>query len=137
MFDIPLLCLALSVYYEARNEPLVAQVAVAQVVMERVASPRFPNTVCDVVFDGGGGPSSRHRCQFSFYCDGKLEAPMEAEAWEESLRVSSAVLTGSHHTPCLGSTHYHAKYVSPWWADKMTETCRVGKHVFYREGAWF
>lgn len=124
------LCLSLVVYHEARSEPLSAQVAVAQVVMERVSEARINGAVCDVVFAGGERPLAR--CQFSFWCDGKSDVPYDREAWASAQIVATAVLAGYRNLDCLGATHYHADYVNPKWLF-MTYVCTAGTHIFYRE----
>lgn len=118
------MCLALNVYFEARNQPLAGQVAVAQVTMNRVRSDKFPNDVCEVVYD--------HK-QFSWYWDGKSDMPRDPVAWEKAQLVASAVYDGSGHAELEGVTHYHAVYVQPYWADYMSRVVVIGDHVFYRE----
>ncbi len=127
-----LVCLALTVYFEAQDQPLVGQVAVAQVVMERVEHSRFPNSVCEVVKQGG--EFSRYQCHFSWWCDGKSDAPRDVRAWDRAMRVAGAVMNGGvRHVPLIGVTHYHAHYVDPWWAKSMKIIGRIGQHVFYVE----
>lgn len=119
-----LMCLALNVYFEARNQPLAGQVAVAQVTMNRVRSSRYPDDVCEVVYD--------HK-QFSWYWDGKSDMPRDNEAWETAQLVASAVLAGSGHKELEGVTHYHAVYVQPYWSKYMARVVVIGDHVFYKE----
>ncbi len=126
----PIVCLALTVYFEARNEPVAGQVAVAQVVLNRVDSPEYPSTVCDVVTQGG---EIRTDCQFSFYCDGASDTPFNETAWRASLLVASAVLAGSGHVELQGALNYHATYVSPWWAPKLRRVATIGYHTFYEQ----
>lgn len=123
-----LVCLALNVYHEARGEPVEGREAVAHVVMNRVASPNFPDTVCGVVLQGG---EVRNRCQFSWYCDGRLDRPSDPEAWKDSWFMAQQVLAGAPD-PTGGAVYYHAKSVRPWWADKFEVTATIGDHIFYR-----
>lgn len=117
-----LACLALVVFWEARSEPLSGQVAVAQVVLTRVASASFPDTVCEVVYDPA---------QFSFYWDGKSDTPHNDEAWFKANLVARAVAAGSVHADLVGVTHYHADYVSPYWP-RLEHVFTIGTHLFYR-----
>ena len=117
-----LACLALAVYFEARSEPLAGQLAVAQVVLNRVADPRYPDKVCEVVYQ---------RYQFSFYWDGKPERAKDKQAWQTAELVASAALAGSGHAGLAGVTHYHAAYVQPRWAHAYTLVATIGTHRFY------
>jgi spore germination cell wall hydrolase CwlJ-like protein len=130
----PLLCLTLVVYFEARGELAQdnsAGYAVAEVVMNRVASPRFPNTVCEVIKQHreGSGPRS---CQFSFYCDGLVEEMKEESAAKESRLIAADVLAGRN---LLGieADHYHTTSVSPSWSTSMELVGKVGSHLFYKQ----
>jgi spore germination cell wall hydrolase CwlJ-like protein len=121
------LCLALAVYYEARGEPFDGQLAVAEVVMNRVEAERFPDDVCSVVTQGG---ENRHRCQFSFYCDGLPERPGDMIAWKKAQELADWVLA-ERVTLGVTATHYHAEYVSPDWVDDYTYLGQLGTHKFY------
>jgi hypothetical protein len=127
-------CLATAIYFEARSEPYKGQVAVAQVIINRVFSPFYPDTVCDVVYQN----AHRHlSCQFTFACDGKSKAIHERGAWARSSRIAKQVLDGQIYEPAVGtSTHYHAIYVSPSWRHEMRKNVRYGIHNFYRPYAW-
>ena len=132
-----IVCLALNVYHEAKNQSLSGQIAVAEVVMNRVADSRYPNNVCDVVKQGLAykwKPSVpiRNQCQFSWYCDGKSDVAKEKEAWEESLSVAKGVYYGYLDAYLEGATHYHAYYVNPSWAETKTYITRIDDHIFYR-----
>lgn len=138
--ETELRCLAEAMYFEARGEPLRGQLAVGQVVMNRVASPAYPDTICDVVYQND---HMHNRCQFSFACDGKEDVIAEKERWEE-IRGYAAWLLANGAQPgeeyqtlaSLGpATHYHADYVSPRWAKFLTLTIRIGRHIFYAEPA--
>ncbi|MBV6658122.1 MAG: cell wall hydrolase [Devosiaceae bacterium] len=129
-------CLAEGIYFEARGEPRRGQVAVAQVIMNRVNHDEFPDTICGVVYQN---QHWRNRCQFSFACDGIPERVTEQRAWEESESVARQVLEGRDLIDTItGSTHYHATYVRPRWAPRMIRLDRVGLHIFYkgRYGGW-
>lgn len=124
-------CLATAVYFEARGESVSGQAAVAQVVLNRTRTQGFPRTVCGVVYEGKG---RRNACQFSFACDGKPETVVETKAWRRALRVADDVQSGKRRYAKLDSaTHYHATYVSPYWAPAMKRLAQIGRHVFYAE----
>ena len=129
-------CLVEAVYYEARSEPLVAQLAVANVVLERVRDERFPSTICEVVHQGRynkKGQPIRHKCMFSYWCDGKPERMKEIEALKTAISVSEMAINGVIVEATVGATHYHANYVRPHWrlAHTFMELGQLGKHIFY------
>ena len=142
LLETAFICLALNTYHEAKNQSLVGQIATAQVVMNRVADDRYPNTVCEVVKQGPHRPSwenpekeypVRHRCQFSWYCDGKSDVPKNEKAWRKAQDVAFLVLYNKINLDVTeGATHYHATYVRPAWARTKTRTTRIEKHIFYR-----
>jgi spore germination cell wall hydrolase CwlJ-like protein len=125
-------CLAEAVYYEARSESEDGQRAVAQVVLNRVRSPAYPNSVCGVVYQGpqraGGG------CQFTFTCDGSLASAPSGTGWDRARRIAAAALAGSVYAPVGYATHYHTQQVVPTWAYRLLKTAVVGSHSFYRMG---
>ena len=127
-------CLATAIYFEARDEPIRAQIAVAQVVLNRAFSPYYPNDVCGVVYQ------NRHRhlkCQFTFACDGKSEAIKEPEAWERSMRVAAETLDGKLWMPAVAkSTHYHDDWAHPNWVREMKRMDKLGGLIFYRPRNW-
>lgn len=123
-----LICLSLAVYHEARSEPFVGQVAVAEVVLNRKDSRRYPDTVCEVVTQGG---TNRHRCQFSYYCDGKTEEPHNRRAWRRAVAIAKLTQNGVISADLQGSTHYHASYVQPYWRNHFTLVTQIGEHLFY------
>ena len=132
-----ILCLALNVYHEAKNQPFIGQVAVAQVVMNRVYDQRYPNTVCEVVEQGptySWKPDFpiRNRCQFSWYCDGLSDTPTEKDAWDNAIMVANGVYHNNFEDFVEGATHYHAYYVAPEWASAKTYIVRIEDHIFYR-----
>ena len=130
-------CMSKNIYFEAAMESTAGKLAVAQVTMNRVNSSRYPNTVCKVITQGRhykNGFPVKDRCQFSWYCDGKLDEPhIKSSMWKESQEVAKYVLT----TPDLmditdGATHYHADYISsPRWADPRRKTVEIDTHIFF------
>jgi spore germination cell wall hydrolase CwlJ-like protein len=131
-------CLATAIYFEARGEPEEGQLAVAQVVLNRVKNPTYPNTICGVVYQN---KTKRNRCQFSFACDGRADRITDKGAWEraEVLAKKSVDEQATTFITEVGSaTHYHATYVRPRWAGRMTQTDKIGRHIFYntRRGGW-
>ncbi len=123
-------CLAEAVYFEARSEPYRGQVAVAQVVLNRVKSSLYPNTICEVVYQN---QTKHNACQFSFACDGISEKVTEPDAWKTAKEVAEKVLRGEVYlTEIANATHYHAAYVHPGWVRKMKKVTQIGLHVFYR-----
>ncbi len=123
-----LICLALTVYYEARSEPMVGQVAVAQVVLNRVEHTAYPSTICEVVHQGG---TYRHRCQFSYWCDGKPETPSDYRAWRLAKVIAQLTHDGVLTADVEDATHYHADYSSPSWRNQMHLIATIGRHFFY------
>jgi spore germination cell wall hydrolase CwlJ-like protein len=125
-------CLATAIYHEARGEPVKDQKAVAEVIMTRAQSGRYPSSICGVVYQN----SHQHlACQFTFTCDGKTDKPRDMAAWNLSKRIAIAARTKAKNKRPITkwATHYHATYVSPRWASKLQKTTRIGTHVFYRE----
>jgi spore germination cell wall hydrolase CwlJ-like protein len=137
MLTEALVCIALNVYHEARDQPFIGQVAVAQVVMNRVYDTRYPNNPCDVVMQGPTYSWTenfpvRYRCQFSWYCDGKSDKAHDKEAWDKAVMIAHGVYYGNLDDFVEGATHYHAHYVYPEWAETKTKVVRIGDHIFYR-----
>lgn len=123
-------CLATAIYFEARGESYRGQVAVAQVVMNRIKHRLYPKTICGVVFQN---QNSRNGCQFSFACDGIPETVTDGKAWKQAQEIAQGVTDGVLYLPEVAdATHYHATYVSPVWAPRMHKIAQVGLHVFYR-----
>ncbi len=122
-------CLAQAVYYEARSEGARGQMAVAEVVMNRSHDSRFPNTVCEVVYQGQYRSTG---CQFTFTCDGSLRVKPRGEAWDRARAVALHVQLGLNKPVTNGATHYHTNYVDPYWSAGLVETNVVGTHIFYR-----
>lgn len=127
-------CLTSAIYYEAGQESVDGQRAVAQVVLNRVRHPAFPASVCGVVYQGSTRATG---CQFTFTCDGSLYRGAEAAGWRRAYRVAEAALAGYVYAPVGNSTHYHANYVVPYWASTLAKNAVVGSHIFYRwAGGW-
>tara|TARA_B100000768_G_scaffold153885_1_gene150311 strand:- start:4185 stop:4580 length:396 start_codon:yes stop_codon:yes gene_type:complete len=127
ILNTALTCLALNLYFEARSEPLLAQVSVGQVTLNRVSHSRYPNTICGVV---------TQKSQFSWFSDGLSDKPKEKAAWGRALALAELMLEKPIKVTCVGkSTHYHADYVRPYWAKAkfFKKTCQVGTHIFYKE----
>ena len=127
-------CLASAVYYEAGNQDTDGERAVAQVVLNRVRHPAFPNSICGVVYQGSTRPTG---CQFTFTCDGSLSHEPDADGWRRAWKVAEDALSGDVYAPVGWATHYHADYVLPTWASSMAKNAIVGAHLFYRwPGSW-
>lgn len=121
-------CLTEAIYYEAANESLAGQRAVAQVILNRVAHPAYPSSVCGVVYQGWSEPV----CQFSYTCDGSLARRPLDRLWRRSAAVAAAALNGHVEKPVGTATHYHADYVLPYWAYRLEKVYVEGRHIFYR-----
>ena len=125
-------CLATALYFEARSEGELGQMAVAKVILNRVKDPRFPNTICGVVYQGA---EKRNACQFSFACDGKPDIARQRKAWAKARRIATKALNGKLGMEALaGVNYYHADYVRPKWAWAMRKVRKIGRHIFYRDG---
>ena len=132
-----LACMAVAIYFEARAEPLAGQIAVANVIVNRVMADQYPDDVCEVITQGKLGSKRtdrirRHQCQFSFYCDGKSDTPKDADAFRYAIDIASNILGGVWFDPTDGATHYHSIDVSPVWAKTMTRIVRIENHIFYK-----
>tara|TARA_B100001123_G_C14964749_1_gene889175 strand:- start:188 stop:739 length:552 start_codon:yes stop_codon:yes gene_type:complete len=134
-------CLAKNIYFEARNEPFVGQFAVALVTLNRVHDTDFPNTVCEVVYEGvhtASGFPKRDRCQFSWYCDGASDQVRNQRAWEEVQKTANLAMIkydkmkaeGLDYTE--GARFYHTFEVNPRWSKVYPKVGRIGDHIFYR-----
>jgi len=122
-------CLSEALYFEARGEDLWGQIAVAEVILNRVDSARFPNSVCSVIRDGTG---QRNRCQFSYFCDGKAESVSNPTAFERVKKIAAMMIEGRARVLTGGATFYHTNAVSPSWVSALVETAVIGDHIFYR-----
>lgn len=129
-------CLAEAIYFEARSEPRKGQIAVAQVVLNRVKNPAYPDTICKVVYQNR---DKYNECQFSFACDGRRDIIFDKAAYRRARQVAGEVTSGAAWLDEIGTaTHYHATYVRPNWASVFTKKAKIGLHVFYqtRYGGW-
>jgi len=129
-------CLANAIYFEARGESVRGQAAVAQVVLNRVRNPAYPDTICSVVYQNDRW---FNRCQFSFACDGRKDRIRNPWNYSRAEEIAMAVTAGKIFIPEVGSsTHYYAQYVSPGWARTMKKMAKIGLHIFYRTygGGW-
>ena len=144
-------CLAKNMYYEARNQGTAGKLAVTNVVLNRVKDERFPNTICEVVKQGPTRESwktkkdknlpdeeriyypIRHKCQFSWYCDGASDDPKNEEKYQESYLLSLNIVDKRFHLIDItdGALFYHADYVKPSWARTKHRTTEIGDHIFY------
>ncbi|MCA0869754.1 cell wall hydrolase [Seohaeicola saemankumensis] len=122
-------CLSEALYFEARGETVKGQFAVAEVIVNRAKSSRFPDTICGVIRQGTG---KKYQCQFTYTCDGRKEVIAEPRAYERVAKVARAILDGTSGDLTNGATYYHTVAVSPRWARKFTQTARIGVHLFYR-----
>nr|WP_245840949.1 cell wall hydrolase [Puniceibacterium sediminis] len=123
-------CLAEALYFEARGESVKGQFAVAEVILNRVDSPRYPNSVCGVVHQGTG---KKYGCQFTYTCDGNPESIHEPKAFTEVGKVAKLMISGAPRALTDGATHYHTGRVKPKWARKFPLTAEIGTHLFYRQ----
>jgi len=130
-----IICMALNVYHEARNQSLVGQIAVAQVTVNRVNDSRYPDTVCGVVKQSitySSGDPVKNKCQFSWYCDGKSDKPKDEDSYYTALHIAKRMLEGNLIDFTEGATHYHATYLRPDWAETKTYITQIDDHIFYR-----
>ncbi|WP_394700892.1 cell wall hydrolase [uncultured Cohaesibacter sp.] len=129
-------CLANAIYFESRSEPETGQIAVAQVVMNRVKNPAYPDSICGVVYQN---QNMRNACQFSFACDGIPDRVRSKKAWDLAVKLANEVINEEVWLKDVGSaTHYHATYVRPKWAKTMKKADKIGLHIFYKTygGGW-
>lgn len=131
-------CLAKNIYFEARNEGDPGQRAIAWVTMNRTVNDKYPDTICEVVYqakvDKKGNPF-RNQCQFSWFCDGKGDNIRDKKAWKKALNIAAEVMLkfGKETDPTGGAVMYHADYVEPFWTDSYTKTVQIDSHIFYNE----
>jgi spore germination cell wall hydrolase CwlJ-like protein len=136
--NIPAFCMAQNIYHEARGEELAGQIAVAHVTLNRVRHESYPNTICEVVYDGryytnwkGNEMPIRYECQFTWWCDGRSDTAHDKEAWEESLKIAILVMARVELDPTNGATHYYnPEKASPSWRLKFPVTAYIGDHTF-------
>jgi spore germination cell wall hydrolase CwlJ-like protein len=134
-------CLQQNIFFEARNQSTLGQVAVAWVTINRMESSKYPATICNVVHQGrkdDNGNMIKHKCHFSWYCDGKSDKIPDTDiaqrAWEDAGLVAQVVLYDwayGNTSPVEGSIMYHADYVEPYWADSYDPVVKIDDHIFY------
>lgn len=131
-------CLSRAIYYEARNEPVLGQLAVAEVVLNRVRHRLYPNNICDVVYEGTDRETglsfkgTNASCQFSFTCDGAERNAPRGRTWRRAQQIATHAMLELSSEVTGTATHYHADYVDPYWAPSLVHTRTVGRHIFYR-----
>ena len=128
-------CLRQNIFFEARNQTVEGQVAVAWVTLNRLDNSIYPDTICGVVKQAkrdSSGKVIRNMCHFSWYCDGKSDKPKNTKAYAKALMIAHGVYHGNLDDFVEGATHYHAHYVTPEWAKTKTMTVRINDHIFYR-----
>jgi spore germination cell wall hydrolase CwlJ-like protein len=122
-------CLARAIYFEARSESEIGRLAVARVILNRVQSPFYPDSICDVVYQNA---EKRNACQFSFACDGLSDRPRHGKAWQHARTLASRAIAGEGEVEAVATaTNYHADYVLPKWSGAMTRLVKIGRHIFY------
>jgi spore germination cell wall hydrolase CwlJ-like protein len=130
-------CLARAVYFEARSESTLGQLAVATVILNRVKASDNSSSICGVVYKGA---NRLNACQFSFACDGKPDVPDDMGAWNTALNITTLALTTDEEIPdrqmqiVANATYYHADYVDPYWSKSMHRLTKIGRHIFYSQG---
>lgn len=123
-------CLAENIYFEARSEDIIGQIAVAYVTINRVKDSRYPDSICAVVKQGA--KKGRNKCQFSWYCDGKEDKMLNPKARKFSYQLANAVLEGKFLDITEGATHYHTNSTTPYWSKSLTRIAEIDSHTFYR-----
>ena len=126
-------CLAEALYFEARGESVIGQFAVAEVIINRANSSRFPNTICGVVNQGAN--KSRYRCQFTYMCDGLYERVDDKFSFSRAGKIARMTLWQVNINLTKGALYYHANSVNPSWAKKLVKTGTIGDHKFYSDKA--
>lgn len=127
--DQDFVCLKEAIYHEARGETLYGQFAVAEVILNRVDSPQYPDSVCGVVHQNA---HLRNACQFSYACNGRSRAMPDPQARMLAGRIADIMLSGAERELTGGATHFHATWISPSWSRTLVRTAQIGVHVFYR-----
>lgn len=132
-------CLAQNIYFEAGNQPLAGKVAVSQVVINRVEHPSYPDNICEVVYQAklrvnwkNEFVPIKNKCQFSWFCDGKSDDPVDSQTWLLSMHIARDVVQQKYGDITEGSTHYHSDKVDPYWASSLNRTVVINNHIFYK-----
>ncbi len=130
--EVDLRCLAENIYFEARGEPLAGQRAVAEVTLNRVASPYFPDTICDVVHEARWDPLRKRRVAAFSWTELHVRREPRGAAWREAMAAATIVYDDVHAPVVPGALFYHATYIDPYWAKTKKSVATIGHHVFYR-----
>lgn len=133
-------CLAQNIYFEAGNQPLVGKLAVAWVTVNRMDHELFPDTVCEVVYQARTRKNSKgedvpilHKCQFSWYCDGKPDLPQDSQTWIIAVEIAQQMLNNRGVDITEGALWYHADYIKPpYWAYDLMRVVTIENHIFYK-----
>lgn len=126
--DVQWQCLTEALYFESRGEKVEGQFAVAEVILNRVDSPAYPNTICGVIDQGNA-----RGCQFSYNCDGKPELIRDDLAADLAARIARVMIDGAPRLLTEGATHFHTDAVNPRWSNVFEQTASIGRHMFYRQ----
>ncbi len=137
--DPQAVCLAKNIYFESANQSFAGKLAVAHVVINRTRDAQFPHTICDVVYQArtytnwkGNVLPVRNMCQFSWYCDGLSDEPVDSKTWLASLHIAELVLNGTYPDITEDALYYHADYVFPRWANELEYVTTIDEHIFYK-----
>jgi len=132
-------CLAKNIYFESANQSMAGRLAVAHVVMNRQESDLFPDNVCGVIYQAktrvnwkGNEVPIKHKCQFSWYCDGKSDEPKDSQTWLKAIWIADLVLSGYYPDITEGSLWYHADFVEPYWSKQLELVATIDNHLFYK-----
>ena len=132
-------CMAQNIYFESANQSFAGKLAVGHVVINRVRDEQFPNNICDVIYQAktrinwkGNEVPIRNQCQFSWYCDGKSDDPVDSKTWMTSLYIADLLLEVGYRDITEGALYYHADYIRPYWADVLEHVVTIDNHLFYK-----
>ena len=132
-------CLAQNIYFEAANQSFAGKLAVGHVTLNRVKDEQFPDTICGVVYQAktyinwkGNELPIKNQCQFSWYCDGLSDEPVDSKTWMRSLFIADLVISGQYQDITENALWYHADYILPYWADELEYVTQIEAHIFYK-----
>ena len=132
-------CMAQNIYFESANQSFAGKLAVGHVVINRARDAQFPDNICGVIYQAktkinwkGNEVPIRNQCQFSWYCDGKSDVPVDSATWIKSLYISDLILEVGYGDITEGSLYYHADYILPYWADELEHVVTIDNHLFYK-----
>lgn len=134
IFHEQLNCLTEAIYFESRGEDFIGQLAVANVILNRVQHVKFPDTVCEVVHEGRYWKKNpvKNQCQFSYWCDGKSEQMQDRIALDQAKYIATLSLAGARIQNLENVLYYHASYIRPYWINYVKRVEKIGMHIFYR-----